>query len=339
MGLQLGVVRPARTIDDMAGWGHLAEDCGFSLVATGDSQTMWMDPYIALSQVAANTSRVKLGPFVTVPRTRHPSVSACSIGTLQKLSRGRAYYAIGPGDSAIYAIGEPRVKLAEFERYALTVRALTRGEEVTFGGSTFQMHWDIDPVPLWMAGDGPKALELAGRVADGVVVGSGATVELVEFARKHIAIGAEQAGRSVDDLDVWYLVPTHVAPSRADGIADLRFYLASYAKVRFRYSMESKGTSIPPELAERIRGFRAEYREEDQFRADAQHTNELLDKYDLTDWLADQRLITGSVDEVLARLRPLYDAGADKIVMPQMLNNVLDTTAALRPVVTAVTAW
>src|SRR5438874_5352380 len=83
--LQLGVVRPARTIHDMAEWGRLAEDIGFSLVATGDSQTMWMDPYIALSQVAAATSKVKLCPLVTVPRTRHPSVSACSIGTLQKL--------------------------------------------------------------------------------------------------------------------------------------------------------------------------------------------------------------------------------------------------------------
>src|SRR4051794_17346859 len=146
--LQLGVVRPARTIHDMAEWGGLAEDAGFALVATGDSQTMWMDPYIALSQVAANTSAVKVGPFVTVPRTRHPSVAACSIGTLQKLSGGRAFYAIGPGDSAIYAVGEPRVKMAELEAYALAVRALTRGEEVTYNDRTFRMNWDIDPVPL-----------------------------------------------------------------------------------------------------------------------------------------------------------------------------------------------
>src|SRR4051794_28203501 len=339
MGMHLGVVRPARTIHDMAQWGRLAEDTGFSLVATGDSQTMWMDPYIALSQVAAATTKVKLCPLVTVPRTRHPSVSACSIGTLQKLSGGRAYYAIGPGDTAIYAIDEPRVKLAEFEAYALAVRSLTRREEVTQDGRTFKMNWDIDPVPLWMAGDGPRALELAGRVADGVVVGSAATVELVEFARTHIATGAAQAERSIDDLEIWYLVPTHMASSREAGIEELRFYLASYAKVRFRYNMEDKGAAISPELGDRIRAFLAEYRSESQFEIGADATNALLDKYDLTDWLAGQRLITGSVDDTAPPLRRLYDAGATNIVMPQMLADVLDTTAALRPVVEAVGAW
>jgi alkanesulfonate monooxygenase SsuD/methylene tetrahydromethanopterin reductase-like flavin-dependent oxidoreductase (luciferase family) len=339
MGMQLGVVRPIRTIHDMAQWGKLAEDIGFRLVASGDSQTMWMDPYIALSQVAAVTSKVKMGPFVTVPRTRHPSVAACSIGTLHKLSRGRAYYAIGPGDSAIHGIGEPRVKMAEVEEYATAVRALTRREEVTYKGRTFRINWDIDPVPLWMAGDGPKNLEMAGRVADGVVVGNGATVELVEFARKHISVGAEQAGRSIDDLEIWYLVPTHIVGSREEGIHDLRFYLASYAKVRFRYNMESKGTTISPELGERIRGFLSDYKAENQFRMDADDTNMLLDKYDLTEWLAGQRLITGSVDEVLTDLRKLYDAGATNIVMPQMLANVLDTTKALAPIVEGTSTW
>jgi 5,10-methylenetetrahydromethanopterin reductase len=323
----------------MVEWGRLAEDIGFRLVASGDSQTMWMDPYIALSQVAANTSKVRIGPFVTVPRIRHPSVAACSIGTLQKLSQGRAYYAIGPGDSAIHGIGEPRVKMAEVETYARTVRALTRGEEVTYNGATFRINWDIDPVPLWMAGDGPKILELAGRVADGVVVGNGATVELIEFARKHVSIGAAQVGRSIDDLEIWYLVPTHIAASREAGINDLRFYLASYAKVRFRYNMENKGTTISLELGERIRRFLAEYRPENQFRMGASDTNALLSKYNLTEWLAGQRLITGTVDDVLTDLRKLYEAGATNIVMPQMLGNVLDTTAALAPVVEATATW
>ena len=200
------------------------------------------------------------------------------------------------------------------------------------------MNWDIDPVPLWMAGDGPKMLELAGRIADGVVVGNGATVELVEFAGSHIAIGAKPPGRSIDDLEIWYLVPTH-GPSRAAGIEHLRFYLASYAKVRFRYGMETKGAPISPELGERIRAFLTEYRPENQFRTDVEDTNQLLDKYDLTDWLADQRLITGSVDDVLAGLRKPLRAGATNVVMSQMLPNVLDTTAALRPVVKATRMW
>ena len=138
---------------------------------------------------------------------------------------------------------------------------------------------------------------------------------------------------------MWYLVPTHVAPSREEGIHQLRFYLASYAKVRFRYDMESKGAPISPELGERIRAFLGEYNAENQFRTDAEDTNVLLDKYDLTDWLADQRLITGAVDDVLAGLHRLYEAGATNIVTSQMLPNVMGTTAAMRPVVDATRRW
>jgi 5,10-methylenetetrahydromethanopterin reductase len=339
MAMQLGVVRPIRDVNDMVEWARLAEDIGFRLVAGGDSQTMWMDPYIALGLVAEHTTKVKIGPFVTVPRTRHPSVSACAIGTLQKLSGGRAFYAIGPGDSAIYRIGEPRVKMAETEEYATTVRDLCAGREVTYRGATFGMQWDVEPVPLWMAGDGPKMLELAGRVADGVVVGNGRTPELVRFARDHIAAGAEQAGRSIDDLEIWYLVPTHVAPSREEGIARLRFYLASYAKVRFRYDMENKGTVISPELGQRIRSFLEEYDTGQQFSVGSDTVHQLLDKYGLTEWLARQRLITGTVDDIVGELGQLREAGATNIVMPQMLPEVTTTTANLAPVVEEVSAW
>src|SRR5688572_29206367 len=103
--------------------------------------------------------------------------------------------------------------------------------------------------------------------------------------------------------------------------------------------MESKGTTISPELGERIRSFLADYKHENQFKTDADDTNLLLEKYNLTDWLADQRLITGTPDDCLASLRKLYDAGARNIVMPQMLPNILETTAALAPVVEGVSAW
>ena len=65
MGMQLGVVRPIRTIHDMAQWGKLAEDIGFRLVASGDSQTMWMDPYIALSQ-ARREGRIPPGSYALI---------------------------------------------------------------------------------------------------------------------------------------------------------------------------------------------------------------------------------------------------------------------------------
>jgi 5,10-methylenetetrahydromethanopterin reductase len=184
-----------------------------------------------------------------------------------------------------------------------------------------------------MAGDGPRSLELAGRMADGVIVGSGATPELVAFARERIAAGAAAAGRDPEEIDVWYLVPVHVAPSREAGIDRLRFYLASYAKVRFRYSMRDKGAEISPDLERRLRGFLQEFDHAEQFNVGSTVADDLLEKYELTQWLAGQRLVTGPVEEILTQLEGLYRAGARNIFCPQMLPEVLQTTAALAPVI------
>jgi 5,10-methylenetetrahydromethanopterin reductase len=336
--MQIGVCRPVRSLDDVVPWVHLAEDIGAALIGFGDSQTMWPDPYVALTLAAEHTSRALLGPVVTVPRTRHPTVSASAIGSIQHLSGGRAFYAIGPGDSAIYAIGEPRVSMRELEDYALCVRDLCHREPASFQDRELRLRWPVPTVPLWVAGDGPRMLELAGRIADGVVVGSAATTELVTFARQHIAAGAASAGRSIDDLDIWYLVPVHVAPSREEGIARLRFYLASYAKVRFRYGMHDKGALISPDLERRLYAFLAEFDHTQQFRVGSSATDDLLEKYDLTEWLAGQRLVTGTVEDILTHLEQLFRAGATNIFCPQMLPDVMASTEALRPVIAGASA-
>src|SRR5690606_8048436 len=102
------------------------------------------------------------------------------------LSGGRAFFGIGTGATSTDDIGRG-TRLAEFEAYVKTVRGLVAGETVVYRGHEHRMLWDGDRAPVWVAGNGPKTLQMAGRVGDGVIVGNGATPELVKYALSQIA--------------------------------------------------------------------------------------------------------------------------------------------------------
>ena len=122
---------------------------------------------------ALNTSRVRLGPLVTNPLTRHLVVTASAISSVDELSGGRAILGLGSGDSAIYTIGAPPATLAGLEDAVVTLgpahRAASRS---TAAAGAWQVHRSTRRVPVYLAAEGPRTLELAGRVADGVIVGA-----------------------------------------------------------------------------------------------------------------------------------------------------------------------
>jgi 5,10-methylenetetrahydromethanopterin reductase len=335
-GVRFGMARPPRLGAEFVPWVEHAEKMGASLFGFGDSQTMWPDPYLGLTLAAEHTRTALIGPMVTTPVTRHPTAAASAIAGVQQISGGRAFFGIGPGDSAAYNIGVPSVRMAEFEEYATCVRDLCAKHVGVYQGRELTMNWATDPVPLWVAGDGPRMLELGGRIGDGVIVGNGATPELVRYAREHIAAGAAESGRTLDDIDVWYMARVHVTDTVEQGIEDLGFYLASYANVRFRRAMHDKGVTVTDDIAERLRAFRAAFDGSQAYDPGNRHNLDLLDRLGLTRWLADQFLVTGPLDLVIERVRALVDAGARNIVVPQMLPDPVATTTRLQPVIAAV---
>jgi hypothetical protein len=134
------------------------------------------------------------------------------------------------------------------------------------------------------------------------------------------------------------MVRVHVTDSVEQGIQDLGFYLASYANVRFRRSMHDKGVTVTENIAERLRAFRTAFDGRQAYDPGNTHNLDLLDRLGLTQWLADQFLVTGPLDVVLDRLRALVDAGARNIVIPQMLPDPITTTSRLVPVMAAFSA-
>ena len=122
--------------ESLAGWGALcreAEDSGFDLLGVADSQSVFREMYVALTLAALNTSRVRLGPLVTNPLTRHLVVTASAVSSVDELSGGRAILGLGSGDSAIYTIGAPPATLAGLEDAVVTLGRLTGGEPIERG--------------------------------------------------------------------------------------------------------------------------------------------------------------------------------------------------------------
>jgi 5,10-methylenetetrahydromethanopterin reductase len=193
------------------------EAAGFDGAGILDSQLLSRDTFVVLAQAATRTSRLTLFPAVTNPLTRHASVLAGAIQSVEELAPGRVKFVMGTGYTSASTIGRRPATLAEMRECLRAVRALLAGEPVDFDGTPGRLTFAARrPIPLVMAASGPKAIELAGEVADGVLLLVGFNRGIVQRALEHLERGARRAGRRVDDLDVTWAVRTASAPTTAE---------------------------------------------------------------------------------------------------------------------------
>ncbi len=301
--------------DSLAEWPRLCrdvEESGFDVLGVADSQSVFRELYVALTVAALNTSRVRLGPLVTNPLTRHLVVTASAIASVDELARGRAMLGLGSGDSAIYTIGAPPATLAGLEDAVVTLGRLTAGEAIDRGGRRWQVHRSQRRVPVYLAAEGPRTLELAGRVADGVIAGMGLTPEVIRLSLEAIERGARASGRTLADLDVWWFAKTNLADRRQDAIAPITMALAASANHAFRFTLDGKG--VPADLHERIRCLQREYDAHHHEIAGAGNAG-LTDRWGLTEFLVDRFAIAGTPDDCAAQIRRAMAAGARQFII------------------------
>src|SRR6476661_8049039 len=107
-----------------------AEQLGFSHAWTFDSHILWQEPYVIHSQMLAATERITVGPFVTNPATRDPTVTASVFATLNDMFGNRTVCGIGRGDSARRVLGRKPTTLAQTERAIHVIRELAEGRAI-----------------------------------------------------------------------------------------------------------------------------------------------------------------------------------------------------------------
>jgi 5,10-methylenetetrahydromethanopterin reductase len=193
------------------------EAAGFDGAGILDSQLLCRDVFVTMGAAAVQTSRMTLFPAVTNPFSRHPSVLASAMQTVEELAPGRIKCIIGTGYTSASTIGRKPGTLAQMRATIRTMRALLAGETLDFNGTPGKLDFASGrDIPIIMAASGPRSIELAGEVADGVLVLVGFTPGIVNLALERIERGAKRSGRRLDDLEIIWAVRTGTASTTAE---------------------------------------------------------------------------------------------------------------------------
>ncbi|WP_422573763.1 5,10-methylenetetrahydromethanopterin reductase [Methanothrix sp.] len=181
----------------------LAEDAGFKNIWITDHYNN-RDVWTTLAVLSLLTNKIQLGTGVTNPYTRNAAITASSIASINELSGGRAILGIGPGDKATFdKMGIDWDKpLSKVRETVLAIRAFLAKEQVSQAGfKGAQMSFTTSKIPIYIGAQGPKMLELAGAISDGVLINASHPDDF-KFAVPMIRAGAEKAGRKPEDVQV-----------------------------------------------------------------------------------------------------------------------------------------
>jgi probable F420-dependent oxidoreductase len=282
-----------------------AEEAGFSYGWVFDSHVLWLDPYPVLTQMAMSTTRMRFGTCVTNPATRDPSVTASTLATLNLISGGRMDLGIGRGDSARRVLGKKPTTLATLEQAVRIIRDLAEGRETDYDGEPIRMPWTIPgKLPVWIAGYGPKALNLTGRVADGVIL-QFADPDLIKWCLGFVHEGAREAGRDPKEIKVMAAAPVWVSDDLEKCRAQVRWFPALVSNHVMDLIARYGADKLPPELTHYVQSREAyDY----QHHAKVGSTNSEF----VSDDIVDRFCIVGPVEEHRRRLRELAEIGVDQ---------------------------
>ena len=303
----------------------LGEQNGFETGWTYDSHVLWQDSFPILTLAIEATSTMKFGHLVTNPGTREPTVLASLYATLHDISDGRMVMGIGRGDSARRYIGQQPVRVAEFEAALRMIKPFMNGEEVHWNDKDLQLKWvrpELPEIEMLVAGYGPKALAVAGRVGDGVVIQL-ADPEIIQWIMGTARAAAEEAGRDPDALKCLVCAPSMVTEDIALAREETRWFPAMVSNhvqdLIERYGND--GSVIPKHLTDYVAA-RKFYDYDEHSRVGAKHGAFV------TDEICDRFSVLGNVEQIMTKLRELESIGVDHYSIYLMTHSQEETLAA-----------
>lgn len=331
--MQFAITYPARP----DAWKDLviAEDNGFTQAWFYDSQMLYSDVYVCLGLAAEHTKRIKLGTGVAIPSNRIEPVTAHSIATINLLAPGRAMLGLGTGFTGRNTMGLPPIPIDRFRNYIDTCRKLMRGEEILFREGkrerwirflgTGEGYINLkDPIPIHIAANGQRALEVAGELGDGWI-----TVRTSPERLRHdfatVKSAAERAGRNLDNFQIMTLTTSCVLkPGESVTSPRVIERVGPYSIISM-HALWEQSRIEPPSSAPALWGrYRDEYIAKMKTPEDRRyleiHEGHLIymkpgeEKY-LDEGLIRATSLTGTGEEIIARLKALEAAGLTTIAL------------------------
>ena len=299
-----------------------AEDLGFGYAWTFDSHILWQEPYVIHSQMLSATERIMVGPFVTNPVSRDPSVTASTFATLNDTFGNRTICGIGRGDSVVRVLGRKPTTLRQLEEAMHVIKELAEGREVDYSGVKVSIPWVNDgKLDVWMAGYGPRALSLIGRKADGFILQLADPV-ILDWTMQHVHDAARDAGRDPKSVKVCVAAPAYVGEDLTHQRDQCRWFGGMVgnhvADLVARYGEDSE---VPHALTGYIKA-REGYDYSHHGQADNPATNFVPNE------IVDRFCLLGTVEDHVMKLNELKDLGADQFNVYLMHDAMEETLEA-----------
>ena len=303
--MQFGfTLKPEHSAERTIALTKQAEAAGFEYGWLFDSHVLWRDPYPLLVLMAQATRTMRLGTCVTNPATREPSVTASTLALLDELSGGRMDLGIGRGDSARRVLGKAPTSMKDLEQAVHVIRALVEGRPIEFEGAMLELPWTAGHrLPVWIAGYGPVALKLTGRIADGAMLQIG-DPDLIRWFVSQVRTSAVEAGRDPRSIRVMAAAPAHVG-DLAECRDRVRWFPALVGNHVVDLVSKYQGDDLPAGLTAYIRNRRGyDY----LHHAEVGSSNAEF----VTDDIVDRFCLVGPVEDHVEKLKALADAGVDQ---------------------------
>jgi 5,10-methylenetetrahydromethanopterin reductase len=299
---------------DLMRHAQRAEELGFWAFWYADER-FYHETYVGLAACALATSRIKLGPGVTDPYSRHPALTAMAIGSLDELSGGRALLGFGAGSMGFENLGFTLHRPAATIRDGITIiRKLWAGGPVTYEGETMFVRDGVlkfptrPDIPIYLAADGRHTLRLAGELADAVVVPHCASAQILGDKLAQVRLGAERISRPsgprvVARLDV-SISRDHQAALFEAKVRLGRLLWRRYPEIGY---LESHDLTMPTELERRLRA-----------AGPFQKSHDLALFRPFADAIPDELVfpiaVAGTPAEVAKQLARVFAGGTDEIM-------------------------
>jgi 5,10-methylenetetrahydromethanopterin reductase len=294
-----------KNIDEIHSRARRAEELGYDGIFLGESHLSSIDSFQTLASCAMITKRVLLGIAVTNLVFRHPTVIAGAAASLNEISKGRAIMGLGTGDGPVYTQGLKALPMKQFEEGVRLIRDLVRGGVATFPTGKLKLGFTINrPAPIYVSAEGPKGLQLAGRSADGVILGTGFDLKVYDWAKQRIRAGAAETGRQESDVAILAAGMLCVREDGNEARKIVRNRIANRAHHNFRFTFET----VPAHEFEGVKKFM------DGFDV-MKPMEDRVDPDLVNDYLIHRFSIAGNSNECIERIEELKAAGVEHLML------------------------
>ena len=319
---------PSQPVSAVVKFAQRCEEAGFSGCGFNDAQMFFRDPFIVMSQVLQNTSKLRVHPALTCPGPRHTSVIASSAKTVQEFGPDRFELWLGRGNAAPRMVGLPQLRVGEMRDAIMKIRGFMAGDWDVYqpsGADSDRVrlhHGGGVPVPIYLAARGPMVTKLAGELCDGALLTCPPTPEGISKARTWLAEGAARVGRQISEVHEVVEMRCLVRETRREAV---RSWGPNLIPILARSTAEEwlHQRNIEYDISPFKVNIQEAFSKLQTMYADVQHVEdweaaEALAEaipYELREAMGDTMAVLGDPDQVVGRMKDLATIGVEHIYM------------------------